>query len=248
MLKINLLPPYLQQRKLMKVAFAVVAVVLLLEVAVVFAARQQPVQAQKALQADLQEKSSGLTQVKSLESSSQQVLTQEQAFSPKFDFFKQVMEYNESYPDLYSETARYTYREATVLNLEASGNVLRFTAYVANPADVSRLMLGLSRCSLFQGVPTITGLPGWRQVDQLRKQAKDAGLPLDSLIIGGGVAPGAASMYGAQGGAPGMGDMGGMYGGMMGGAADMGGMGGGMGSGGTGGGGPVSADFGAPGQ
>jgi hypothetical protein len=127
------------------------------------------------------------------------VLQAEAALAPKYDFIRNMLEYNREYPDLYARTAGYTYREAMFLNLEAFGSQLKFDAYVSDPADVARLMVGLSNSPDFSGLPQISGVPDYNSAERKkREQELNAENVPDSLVIGG--------MVGAPGGGGSMGN------------------------------------------
>lgn len=236
MIKINLLPPHIHQRKQIKVAVAVVGVMLIAEIAGMLAMRTGP-QAEKArLTADLADKTVKLGGVKTVGTNASTVLQSEQALAPKYNFMTEMLKYNRAFPDLYTRTAGYTYREAMFLNLEAFGSQLKFDAYVSDPADVARLMVGLSNSPDFTGLPQVSGVPDYNSAErEKRKQELNAENVPDSLVIGGMIgAPGGAGGY------PGGGMPGGYPGGMPGGYP--GGMSGGMpgnGPGGMPGGGPA---------
>jgi hypothetical protein len=257
MIKINLLPPHIHQRKQVKVAVGIVVVMLAAEIGGLLAARSGPLAEQARLEARQAEVQGMLNQVKAVESQAATVLGEEAALAPKYNFITEMLKYNTAYPDLYTRTAGYTYREVTFLNLEATANQLKFDAYVSSPSDVARLMIGLSNSPDFTQLPTITGVPNYDAAERRQREAElnESNIP-DSLIIGGvagaGMSGGYPGMGGpAMGGYPGMSGSGypGMSGpevgppGMSGsgapamGAAEMGGY---PGSGGGGGGGDIS--------
>jgi hypothetical protein len=206
MIKINLLPPHIHRAKQIKVAIAIIVVLLAGEIAGVLAMRT-PLQAEEGrLNARKTELDGGLAQVRQVESAAGAVLGEETQLGPKYNFITEMLNYNTLYPDLYARTAGYTYREATFLNLEATANQLKFDAYVSDPADVARLMLGLSNSPDFTALPNITGVPNYDSAERREREAEltEANLP-GSLIIGGAVAgaDGAAGMGGGYPGAPG---------------------------------------------
>lgn len=241
MIKINLLPPHINQRKQVKVATGIVVVMLAGEIGGLLLMRN-PALATKATQEARQQEVQGmLDEVKRVETESAGVLQEEAALAPKYDFITGMLKYNTAYPDLYTRTAGYTFREATFLNLEATTNQLKFDAYVSDPADVARLMIGLSNSPDFTQLPQVTGVPDYDSAERKKREAEldESNVP-DSLIIGGSVA-GAGGAGGETGGYPGMGgapgigsEMGGGYPGMGGGglsAAGAPGMGGSAGMG-----------------
>lgn len=211
MIKINLLPPHIHQRKQVKIATGVVVVMLAGEIAGMLVMRN-PALAQKAKHEARQQEVQGLLDgVKKVESDSNTVLGEEAALAPKYDFITGMLKYNTAYPDLYTRTAGYTFREATLLNLEATTNQLKFDAYVSDSADVARLMIGLSNSPDFTQLPQITGVPDYNSAERKQREAElnESNVP-ESLIIGGAV----AGAGGAGGGYPGMGGEMGGYPGM----------------------------------
>ncbi|MGV3723126.1 MAG: hypothetical protein ACO1SX_19675, partial [Actinomycetota bacterium] len=186
MIKINLLPPHIHQRKQVKVATGIVVVMLAGEIAGMLAMRNPPLalkEKQLARQAEVQGLLDG---VKKVESEAGVVLGEEAALAPKYDFITGTLKYNTAYPDLYLRTAGYTYREATLLSLEALTNQLKFDAYVSDPADVARLMIGLSNSPDFTQLPQITGVPDYNSAERKQREAElnESNVP-ESLIIGG---------------------------------------------------------------
>ena len=94
------------------------------------------------------------------------VNAEEAKIAPKYEFIRGMIEYNKAHPRLYRQIAGFTYSEVMFLNLSSTQNSLAFDAYVSSPSDVSRLLLGLSRSPQLQGLPTITGVPGWNEEEQ----------------------------------------------------------------------------------
>jgi hypothetical protein len=224
MIKINLLPPHIHQRKQVKVAVAVVIAMLAAEIGGVVAYRQGPQKMFEELTKTDSERKAALQLVQAVGSQSGAVLGGEQALGPKYNFITGMLDYNKMYPDLYARTAQYAYREATFLNLEASANQLKFDAYVSDPSDVARLMVGLSNSPDFASLPQISGVPDYNSAERKAREEtlNSSNLP-ESMIIGGEIAGagGTGGMGGYPGGAPGGypgGAMGGYPGGSPGGA------------------------------
>ena len=212
MLKINLLPPYIHQRKQVKIATGVVVLLIAAEVGILVAARGGPMAERDRLNQDLQQKQAQVTALQAVGTESADVLGKEAGLAPKYDFLTGMLKYNRAYPDLYRRTAAYTYSEAMMLDLQAQGNTLSFNAYVSNPVHVSRLMLGLSRSPDFDGLPQIQGVPGFSAAEETQRQQQEEGATPGSEVIGGimgapgamGGMPGMPGMPGSEGGYPGM--------------------------------------------
>jgi hypothetical protein len=235
MIKINLLPRTLVVVRQRNVAIAVVTLLIAAEVAVLIFARQGPL-AQKA---DYETRKAAaereLQELQGIKSTADGVLAEESKIAPKYDFINNMMKYNKEYPSLYRQLAGYTYRDVTFLNLSATANSLTFDAYVSNPADVSRLLLGLSRNPDIQGLPVISGVPGWDEAEQAQRRAAERQTEASDNTPGSSVIGGAVIDGGFGGGAPGM-EGGGGGNGPGGGMSGMPGMP--MGGGGGGGNGP----------
>jgi hypothetical protein len=249
MLKINLLPPSINVARQRNIAIGVVTLLIAAEVGLLIMARNGPLAENERLKGRDTESVSQLTQLQGVQSQASAVVGEEGKIAPKYDFITGLMEYNKEYPKLYRHLSGYTYREVMFLNLEATPNSATIDAYVSNPADVSRLLIGLSNSPDIQGLPVISGVPGWNEEEQRqrrleeRRQETDGNTP-DSLIIGGfgGGYPGAGGGYPGMGGAegggyPGMGGGGYPGGGGGSGYPGMGGFGEGGGYPGMGGGG-----------
>lgn len=242
MLKINLLPSYIQTRRQVKIAAGAVTVILIAEVAVGIYMMQAPQKTKAELAAKKADVEGQLTKLRAVESASGGVLAAEGALAPKYDFITHMLDYNTAYPTLYARTARYTYANAMLTNLSATSNTLKFDAYVSNPSDVSVLMRGLMRNADFQGLPQISGVPGYDAKEQSAREKAGASDVAPTMIVGG--------VSGAAGGAPGPGGGNSPGGapGMPGGAPGMPGGAPGMPGGNGPGGAPMSSPPGAPGM
>ena len=161
MLKINLLPSYIfEKRKVRRTGM--MFGVLLLGVAVgmfawysVLAAKQRELTVQVA---DMEAKAN---EVKALETQ----VAAEKAKSPtlqnKVGFIENVMNYNLEYPKLYEELAKYTYSRILYRSVEPSGTQLKIAASARSVGDCGRYLLNMYRAThVFSGV-TIDSVPGW---------------------------------------------------------------------------------------
>jgi Tfp pilus assembly protein PilN len=214
MLKINLLPKSINIARQRNIAIGVVTLLVAAEVGAVLFMRNGPQEKNRQLTDRQTQAQQELTELNSIKSKADEVLGKEQALAPKYDFLTNMVKYNKQLPSLYRRIAAYTYSEATLLNLEASANQVKFDAYVANPTDVGRLLLGLSRSPDIQGLPAISGVPGWDEAEEAKRRADEKkqeaseNLPGAGTGIIGGVG-GAGAPGGGVGGYPGMGSGGG---------------------------------------
>ena len=239
MLKVNLLPPYIHMRKKLRAAIIFVVILLIAEVGGLIYAEQGPAAEFVRLEQDLAMKQSELAKVTKIKSDTDKVVAEEGSFKPKWEFLTETPKYNSKRPNLYDRIQTNIYEKVMLLDLAADTSSLQFSAYVSDPVDVSRLMLGLTRSPDLTGLPQVTGVPGFGQQEKQRREQESGSVPESSIIGSEGSRPSAIGSGGGGGMMPGMGGgmMGGMGGGMMGGgpAPSMmagpggpGGMGGGM--------------------
>lgn len=221
MLKINLLPPYIHQRRNMRIAIGVVTVAVAAEVALFIMMMGPPMRKAAELDAEIQDTNSKIQALNDIKPKADQANAEEAAFKPKYDFFNDQAKYNRAYPDLYTRTAHYTYSDVTMLDLAAAQTALQFHVYASRPTDVSRLMIGLTNDPDIAPPPVVSSPPGYTQGQDAASQS---GGPLSqSTIIGGQLGGGASSMMGMpgmSGGAPP--GFGAMAGGMSSGMSSMG--------------------------
>jgi hypothetical protein len=218
MIKINLLPSHIHQRRQVKIAVTLVVAMVAAEVAGMVMARAQPSRDIVALQSSLDEKNARIKKLNDSAGKATTARNDEDSFKPKYDFITGMLDYNKKYPALYRNTAHYTDKEVMFLTLESTTNSLKFNAYVSNPTDLSRMMLGLSRDPDFDGLPQVSGNPGYDSSEEVKRQQQENGIIPESGVIGGEIVGGAGgnSPGGMNGGAamPGMpGGMNGMGGG-----------------------------------
>lgn len=215
MLKINLLPPSIAQKRQMRVAIAVVILLVAAEVGGLVAARIPKQKLHADLLSQQQDAQTQLTALQKVGSDANAVIAEENKLKPKYDFITGMLKYNAALPSLYQQTAGYTYKEIMFLTLEAAGRELKFDAYASKPTDVGRMLIGLNNSGLFTAIPTVSALPAWSEAaERARKQAEvQASSPASEVIGGvnptatagalGPGAPGAGGYPGGGGGYPG---------------------------------------------
>lgn len=173
MLKINLLPKSINIARQRNIAIAVVTVLIAAEVGAVLFMRQPAVKRNEELLTRRTEADQQLTELQGIKTQADGILQKEAGLAPKYDFLNNMVKYNKQLPALYRRIAAYTYSEATLLNLEASQNQLKFDAYVAKPSDVGRLLLGLSRSPDLAALPDIGGVPGYDEAQEAQRRAEE---------------------------------------------------------------------------
>ncbi|MCX6377383.1 MAG: hypothetical protein NTU88_15330 [Armatimonadetes bacterium] len=161
MLKINLLPSYIfEKRKVRRTAM--MFGVLLLGVAVgmfawysVLAAKQRDLTVQVA---DMEAKAN---EVKALDAQAAAEEAKAPPLQNKVSFIENVMNYNLEYPKLYEDLAKYTYSRIVYRSVEPSGTQLKIGASARSVGDCGRYLLNMYRAThVFSGV-TIDAVPGW---------------------------------------------------------------------------------------
>ncbi|MHB0999326.1 MAG: PilN domain-containing protein [Armatimonadota bacterium] len=203
MLKINLLPKYIYERRNVRKMILLFGVIFIAVAAGMVAWIFQLSSKERLLTDQVSKMEIEAEAVKALEAE----VTAEQAKIPpieaKYQYVKDVLNYNEKLPALYEQVARYTYNRIEYRSMNASGGQLQISAHARSVGDCGRYLLNMYRAGhLFSSV-SISSVPGW---------------PAGRSGGGGG-----GMMGGMMGGMPG-----GMPGGMMGGMPPMPGMMGGM--------------------
>jgi cell division protein FtsB len=160
-LKINLLPKYIWEKRKVKQTIFVFVVLFMGVVAgmvawhLSLAAKQRDLTAQVA---DMQIKAN---EVKQLEA---QAVAEEQripVIQGKVSFIEGIMQYNLQYPKLYEELAKYTYSRILYRSVEASSGQLKVTAHARSIGDCGRYLLNMYRASHVFNAVGIDGVPGW---------------------------------------------------------------------------------------
>jgi len=160
-LKINLLPPYILERKKVRQSAFLAGVAFLAVLA-----------AMVGWWYTLDKKKAELTiQVQDMEQKRDQVVALEQLakaeedkippIQQKVDFIKAVLDYNEMYPKLYEELARYTYGRILYKSIQPTSDTLTIQAHARTLGDCGRYLLNMYRAThLFSSV-TISAVPGY---------------------------------------------------------------------------------------
>ncbi|MDR3710019.1 MAG: hypothetical protein P4L33_17125 [Capsulimonadaceae bacterium] len=140
MLRINLLPSYVAQRRLTKqlTAIFVLSFGCIVTLMAGYAATLQP-----RLQKVTDEANAAVAAKAKIDSLTQQATTvsgQLPAIQTKVTFVKDLQEYNLAYAKLYTNVARYTSPKILYKSLKASGTTLTMDAYAPSLPDLTRYM------------------------------------------------------------------------------------------------------------
>ncbi|HUV04269.1 MAG TPA: hypothetical protein VMX94_04105 [Armatimonadota bacterium] len=161
MLKINLLPAYIYEKR--KVRRAAMGFGLLF-IAVVFGMLGWWIMLsnkQKQLQAQVADMEMRAQEVMRLEQAVQAEESRIPVVQAKVGFIEGVMDYNLQAPRLYEELAKYTYSRVQYRSLAPSGSQLVIDARARTLGDCGRYLMNMYRAThLFNSV-AISGVPGW---------------------------------------------------------------------------------------
>lgn len=162
MIKINLLPKSINEKKIVKntaILFAVL-VVLILAGGVGYT--------QMVLVPQVQAEEQLATETEALEKEVVAIEGERDAWTAKIppiksklDFINNVLEYNKKYPKLYEDIAKWTYEKVSLTGLACDGTQVSMTARARSLDDLGRYLLNMYRATdLFTEV-TISGVPGY---------------------------------------------------------------------------------------
>lgn len=185
MIKINLLPRTINEKKVVKntaVLFGVLVVVVAM-IGILYT--------QLFLVPQVQAEEQLATQTEALE---QEVLGIEKQVADwkdnkippvqkKLTFIKDVLDYNLKYPKLYEEIAKWTYEKVAYMGMGCNGTEVTMAARTKTLDDLGRFLLNMYRATdLFTEV-TISGVPGYPMASG---DASGGGFDLQAMSSGGG--------------------------------------------------------------
>jgi len=160
-LKINLLPSYIYEKRKVKQTAFVFAVLFIGVVAGMVAwylslgAKQREMTIQVA---DMQQKANEVRQIEAQATAEEQRLP---VIQGKVAFIEGVMEYNLAYPKLYEELAKYTYNRIMYTSVDPSAGQLKIAAHARSIGDCGRYLLNMYRASHIFTSVGIDSVPGW---------------------------------------------------------------------------------------
>ena len=192
MLKVNLLPPYIHEKRKVKraaILFGLLFVGLLAGLLTYYMGKNAELNQWQRDAADMQQQAEA---VKALEGQ----VTAEKAKAPdiqtKINFAEAIEKYNLEAPKLYEEVARYTYNRVVYSSMSVKGNKLTMKAHARTLGDCGRFLLNMYRAKhLFSNV-TISKLPvpKWPEGTQSISDKGGVDFTVDCTLINGIAAPG----------------------------------------------------------
>ena len=161
MLKINLLPPHIFEKRKIRTTALIFAVLVAAVAAGMFGWYSVLAARERDLTVQVAEWERKANEVKALEAQ----LAAEEAKAPaikrKVDFIEQLMTYNAAYPQLYEELARYTYSRILYRSIEPSASQIKIGARARSVGDCGRYLLNMYRASHILSSVTVDNVPGW---------------------------------------------------------------------------------------
>ena len=160
MLKINLLPPYINQAGKIRTAWTLMAVVLAAELAGLTFFQKGQIDAEQQKISDVQAKETHVTAVEKLAQDAKNERAKIAPIKEKTDFIHDLMTYNRVRPDLYEHVASYIYHEVWIAGMQAEQNTLTMPAAAKSISGVGRFLLFMQNNPDFTQV-RISSVPGW---------------------------------------------------------------------------------------
>jgi hypothetical protein len=168
-LKINLLPPYIYERRKVRKAALIFGLLFAAVAAGIFGWWLMLSNQERNLKVQVEDMKAKAAQVEAL----QQQLSAEQAKLPpiksKVDYIKGVMAYNMKYPAIYAELANYTYSRIIYKSIKPSGgNSIAIDARARTVGDCGRYLLNMYRAQhIFTSVAiSQSAIKGWSSNNQ----------------------------------------------------------------------------------
>jgi len=161
MIKINLLPKTINEKAIIRNTAIIFGVLLVVIIATGVTFKSELVARTQKLQAQADQARAIETEVKNLQSQAQTTLSAIKPIEQKLDFIKAVMKYNQEYPKLYAQVAKWTYDKVNYLSMSCDGSTVTMNASVKSLDDLGRFLLNMYRATdLFTEV-TISAVPGY---------------------------------------------------------------------------------------
>lgn len=187
MIKINLLPRTINQKRVVRntaLAFALLLVVII-GGGIAYGMKLRGDVAKMEEMATAAEQWEA--KVKGIQQQAQQMRNSIKPVKEKLDFINQVLDYNLAYPKLYEQIARWTYEKITLYSLTCDGKEVKMAARAKSLGDVGRYLLNMYRATdLFTEV-TISGIPSYKALQSGKSQlSASGGFTLPSEVFGPG--------------------------------------------------------------
>jgi hypothetical protein len=188
MLKINLLPAYIHERKKIRATWVMMLALVGALTAGLIAYQGSLISQEGQLRAEVEQKEQEAQQVQALVTQASAEREKIKPIEGKVTFIKEVMAFNKVRPDLFQRVSEYTFRGIRYNQMQAEGNVMTIQAYSPDLSTAGRYLIYM------QGNPdlstvNISAVPGYPPGNQS-----------EGSNFGAGAAGEGASGYGGYGG------------------------------------------------
>jgi len=160
MLKINLLPPYINQRSKIRAAWTALALLLVAELAGASVYQASLISQENQKLADVQGKESRVATVQKYAADATKERAKIAPIKMKTSYINELRVYNRVRPDLFDHVASYIYREIWITGMQAEQNTLTMPASAKSISSVGRFLLFMQNNPDFSQV-RISSVPGW---------------------------------------------------------------------------------------
>jgi len=160
LLKIDLLPSYVRERRKVKPAIILVVVIILIEVALLMGASMKVKGAIAATQKELDEIEPVAKQVESLEAEAQGDLATVKPAIDRVKYYEDMAKLGDEFIKLIDTVNEYVYEKVTVQNFQTDGSNVSFTAVTDSTESFGRFLLNFLRCPAVTNVSVNTNIGG----------------------------------------------------------------------------------------
>lgn len=162
MIKINLLPRSIYERRAVK-KLAILFGVLVLAVVVIGVLYTQMflVRQVEAMQAKADEAERLRIEVEGIESQTAKIKQDTDPINRKIQFITQVLDYNQKFPKLYEDIAKWTYEKIAYTSMSCDGFTVKMSARARSLDDLGRYLLNMYQARELFSQVTISGVPGY---------------------------------------------------------------------------------------
>jgi Tfp pilus assembly protein PilN len=162
MIKINLLPKSINERRIVKNTAILFGVIVITVIAIgilytqVFLVKQvQDMQAKADAAEQLRR------EVEQIEGETATIKKNTEPINTKIKFITDVLAYNQEYPKLYEDIAKWTYEKIAYTSLVCNGAVVTMTARARSLDDLGRYLLNMYQARELFSQVAISGVPGY---------------------------------------------------------------------------------------
>lgn len=161
MIKINLLPKGLYEKKIVRNLAVMFAVLAMVVAGGGVGYRMKLAADIGRMTAEVEDIEARQKMVQGLKANVQQEAAKLAPIQAKVKFIEEVFAHNEKWPKLYEELAKYTYKKVLYRRLTPSQNGLQIDAFTPSISDAGRFLLNMYRANDIFSSVTISGLPGY---------------------------------------------------------------------------------------